>query len=241
MKKFSKILLLVLSLMLIVSAFTVIALATDEELPKPVVKYENDFESYERGKYLGDNSKKVGFFGVDWQDGSGNKYLLHYGCPNTGTNASSFLTGTYSYGTAVAKTNVADYPYAVFEFDIMKPTAEYSTFSIGTYIKNEAGGVKPADTSIKSSNLTAHLPTDAFEWAKVTVIFKYHSETVDGVTKGYLSSYAYVNGAQAYKYEKAKTFTYDENGLYNEVAENGFYLTDLRLDTSTTTNTDSTN
>lgn len=241
MKNFIKILILVLSLMLIVSAFTVISLATDEELPSPVVKYENDFESYERGKYLGDNSKKVGFFGVDWQDGSDNKYLLHYGCPNTGTNASSFLSGTYSYGTSVAKTNIADYPYAVFEFDIMKPTAEYSIFSIGTYIKNEAGAIKPADTSVKSTALTSLLPEEAFEWAKVTVIFKYHSETVDGVTKGYLSSYAYVNGVQAYKYEKAKTFTYDENGLYNEVAENGFYLTDLRLDTSTTTNTDSTN
>ena len=45
MKKFSKILLLVLSLIAIISAFTVVALATDEELPKPVVKYENDFES----------------------------------------------------------------------------------------------------------------------------------------------------------------------------------------------------
>ena len=260
MKKFSKILTVLLTLAAIVTAFTVVTLATTEEPAlSPIVKYDNNFDSYDYGTYLGDNSTKSGYFGAHGQEGSTDKYLLHYGKEHTTTKASSFLAGLYSYGTAskdaygnnVAVTNISDYPYAVFEFDIMKITNSYSTFSVGTYIKNSAGGLKPASSSVKSSSLTNYLPSEQYEWAKVTVIFAYHSETVDGAKTGYLSTYAYVNGTQAYKYYKAVTFSYDSDGEYGATVvdgektvhgalESGLYFTDLRLDTSSWTNTDTT-
>ena len=241
MKRFSKILTLLLATAVILTAFAVVALAT-EPLPDPVVKYEDNFDSYEIGVYLGDNNKKVGWFETAGQEGNTNKYLVHYGKPHSGTNATSFLGGVlYSYGTSKQLTNIVDYPYAAFEFDIMKPTDSYSTFSFGTYIKDQSGNIKPINVSVKSSSIAQFFPSEKYVWARGTVIFKYHSETADNVKTGYLSIYLYVNGKEAYKSEKAGKFVYNTEGLYSGKAENELYLTDFRFDTSSTGNTNSTN
>jgi len=240
MKRFSKILTLLLATAVILTAFAVVALAT-EPLPDPVVKYEDNFDSHEIGDYLGDNKAKVGWFEAAAQEGNTNKYLVHYGKPHTGSNATSFLTGTYSYGTSKQLTNIADYPYAAFEFDIMKPTDLYSTFSFGTYIKDSTGNIKPTNVSVKSSSITEFFPSENYVWARGTVIFKYHSETVDNVKTGYLSIYLYVNGKEVYKSEKAGKFVYNAEGLYSGKTEKELYLTDFRFDTSSVGNTNSTN
>ena len=230
MKKFSKLFALIIAIATILTVFTIVSFA-DESKPEllPVVRYDKNFDSIELKTHQESNKGGYGTFIVDAQEGNDNHYVNyhHSGLESGGAN-SSYLSDLYSYGNTT--TNLSDYPYAVFEFDIMKLSEDSPSFNLGSYIKNPKNSqvVYPA---ISSTEIYAHISDEVYEWSKVTLVYSYHSETVDGVTKGYAGYTLYVNGVKRGENLKNKSFTYDSEGLLNSYSESSLYFTDLRFDT----------
>ncbi len=225
MKKFSKILAILVALVVIVTAFTVVSLADTEANAQPVVKYDKNYNDLELGASQEANSGGYGYFGVSAQEGSSDNYVLYHHSALTGENT-SYLSGLYSYGSTA--TSITNYPYAVFEFDMMRLTESAPSFTIGTYIKSAAGkvGVYP---SIKADSIYQYVSQDTFEWSRITIVFTYHTAEVDGVTTGYCGYVFYVNGEKKLESLKNNSFTYTD-GVYNGSAESNWFFTDLRFD-----------
>ena len=75
MKKFSKLLFLLLALVVIATAFTVVALADTSEELTPVLAEALDFEEYSNGDVIKNSTTKKGQWMVGEAD-NGNKYLV---------------------------------------------------------------------------------------------------------------------------------------------------------------------
>ena len=253
MKKFTKLLILLLSIVTIVTAFTVVALA--EDTLTPLVKYENDYDGKAVGTTAEANGTGGGRFEVTAEEGNSNHYISLFGEyyqyyidsktgeEKLGSNY-SYLGGMYSSGwqdtnQASLKTPLSNYPYAVFEADVMKPASSYESFTVTMYIKN-ASSKAVGSVTYKGSDITTIInafPKNSYEWAKLTFIYKYYTEkNEDLTTTAYVDAYVYVNKKEALKKEKALSFTYGVDGKNSTTGktESELYFTDFRISASST-------
>jgi len=179
MKKFSKILTLVLAIVALASVFAVVALA-EEELT-PVLCLSLDFEGEEVGVYSdgknaadseGVRTEKNGRWDINAAD-NGNKYLVGLD-PNpeaenakNGDNKDFGISGSENY-------NVFNYPIFAFDFDFM---SNDGTFNSSVTIRPDLYGGSTNSTriaqgsSIKLANLK--MDVEALEWYHGTLIMKY--------------------------------------------------------------------
>ena len=210
MKRFSKILTLILALAAILTAFTVVALAEGETEPGFVRPFAaTTFNGYTVGASW-ETSQGVGDGGaltVQEAYSGGNRYLQVVGSSNSKSslNYSYMGGGTNSNRTGY---NTIKYPIVAFDFDLMTPNGDwglYSTTSHNTgnsagiyfrpYYYNSAGSWVVSNGWFKQISFGAlGLPTTAYQWHHVTVVFEQTSETVDDVTTYYVEQTVYVNG-----------------------------------------------
>ena len=238
MKRFNKFLTLLLAIVFTVAAFTVVSLATDEEatLSEPHVRpVTGSWEALKDGDYLGTGTRGMrrGYIYAE-ADINGNMYEVYMPGINKGHDSDVWYDnfGDYSASTGnfiereytdaegnpatkkITKYNLGDYPYVVYDFDIMTPTGNFgaptlSSFSFRTYAyfytagggfgygssKNDVN--KMADTgdsllSIASSNVFGYLDATPYNWQHVTLI----SKAYDGNNGPAFEVYVYVDGEQ---------------------------------------------
>ena len=123
MKKFSKILFLLLAFVAIVTAFTAVALASDEE---PAIEaaaanfgtLDGTFEKYEHNQQIQNSATKKGKFTVIKQDVD-NKYVFIEYEDGTGSNAENL---DFDWTTRL----IAEYKYISMDFDVMSPDGGHS-------------------------------------------------------------------------------------------------------------------
>jgi len=203
MKKFSRIIALVFSLVLIVCAFTVVALANEETELTPVTLNEVNFEDEEVGVYSnGKNSKtgtpKHGIWEIYAAD-NGNKYVVAKDIDEEG--AENGDNKDYSISASAAY-DISSYPIFAFDFDIMSNDGTY--YSTATIRPDLYGGANPSSRISQMGGVRLcdiGLPDEAYVWNHVTLI-------VDYVGGGIFNFYFYVNGELTYD---DKVFDYSEN------------------------------
>ncbi len=209
MNKFKKILVTILVLITALTFFTVVALAADdapEKEKKQAVLLDKVFnnETYSPGDVVGANPNGVGHYEIAKAD-NGNKYVLYHHSAGTG-NAGYFGMHYQSNETY----SLYDYPYLAIDFDIAKASEEYANFTItGIYYHKKAGN--GGSVALTLGSLFDYFPKNEFEWAHVTVIFRY--TIIDGTR--WLSAYVYVNGEQVYyQPEQTKVSTQESAAEY---------------------------
>ena len=181
MRKFYKILTLVLVLMAILTAVTVVALAEEPDQPYEVI-YGNyaTFDTYEDGVYLcyGRTAQAI----VTSQE-NGNKYVLMKDvAENTVTNPQWDIT--FSNTQAGTKYNVVDYPYFMVEFDIMTLSGSYSGHS---YYSRFYTDTTPGSFVASTKFTEIGLSTTPYDWQHLTILVQYKDD-------GKFSQHAYING-----------------------------------------------
>ena len=219
MKKLTRILVLLLSVVAILTAFAVVAMATDgtELVPKTI--YTVDFESNAAGDIIQDGTyqgaEKSGVWYVGEADNS-NKYVI-----STYKTGSSSVGDNYdvSIGSSVSY-DITKYPMMAFDFDVMSTTGAYHSSAT---IRPDLYGGKSNQRifQMQSTPLNAagiDIPKIANVWNHVTFIIKY-------VGDGKFNAYFYVNGKVTFEYnldyanEEAWQALLDEDGslAYNNV------------------------
>ena len=219
MKKFSRIIALLFSLVLVVSAFTVVALANEETELTPVLCHSLDFEDEEVGVYSnGRNAKtKTPKHGI-WETyaaDNGNKYIVakdidEEGAEN-GDNKDHTVSGSEAY-------DISKYPIFAFDFDIMSNDGTY--YSSATIRTDLYGGENSSSRISQMGGMKVNaigLPDEAYVWNHVTII-------VDYVGDGIFNFYYYVNGKltnddKNFDYSENWSTYFDEDGnsIYNNV------------------------
>ena len=223
MKRFSKILTLILALVAIVTAFTVVALAEDAAEPKAVnvggfrLETHFDHEYWTIGKVWGSNSGSLGDGEIKVNEAypGGNKFLHITG---TGTSTTTLRYQTF-FGGVNGKTDYTirstyafnNYPIAVLDFDIMSPTGVWgvttgdndnNSNNAALYIRPYIGSSQQGVVGNKKVEFRhLGLTTTPYEWSHVTIVYQYSEETVDNgdgttTTTSYVTQTCYVNGVQ---------------------------------------------
>ena len=190
MKKFSKIIFLLLALVAIVTAFTVVSFAADEGASlTPATVHVNDFESYAAAGDTFQNNAKAGKWMIDAAD-NGNKYLAASYDPKVGTETRS---ENWDFSIPNASTHgIHKYPTFALDFDVMSPTGTYSsdtTIRADLYGATSAGNRISQGLSFKVNSIS--LPSAKAQWNHVTITI--HSD-ISGIVTGTV----YVNGEQTY-------------------------------------------
>jgi len=128
MKRFSKILISLLALVVIITAFTVVALAAEEETVtlEATLGASKDYNSYGDGDTIQNSSAKLGKATAVEQD-DGNVYMLISYEAATGKNPENIDTGS-------TKCYLPTYPYALFSFDVMSPNGSHQS---GTFLPQD--------------------------------------------------------------------------------------------------------
>ena len=221
MKRFSKILTLILALVIIVTAFTVVALAEDAAEPKAVnvggfrLETHFDHEYWTVGKVWGDKSGTLGDgdIMVNQAYPGGNKFLNITGSStsNSSLRYNTFFGGvdgktSYSIRSTYAFSN---YPIAVLDFDIMTLTGVWgvttgsndnNSNNASLYFRPYIGGSQQKMIGNKKVEFRhLGLTTTPYEWSHVTIVYQYSEETVDNgdgttTTTSYVTQTCYVNG-----------------------------------------------
>jgi len=203
MKKAYKILTLIVSLMLIATVFTVVALA-EGEAPVPVTTggYDFEYEDKNAGDTHNDSASKLGKWTYGVAD-NGNKYVIAEYATATGTNGDNWDVSIPDS----AKYTIGEYPIFALDFDIMSDTGAYhwsATIRTDLYgAENNSWRV----TQLGSVKLNADgmkLPSEKNVWNHVTYIVEY-------VGDGVFSIHSYVNGVKSMEPKttdyKVKDFT----------------------------------
>ena len=205
MKKFTKILILLLALIAIVSAFTVVTFAAEEtERPKPVTYSKKNnaagtdftFQNTTPGSVSTYNSAKRGVY-YNSASLNGNKYLnIEYTYAADTNSPSRDIHSTYNR----TKTPLSTHPIMSFDFDIMSEIGKFptDTNSNATYFnfqiyKGGSGGSFLGRIDFANLGLSA----DPYEWIHLTYVFEYDdSDYTDGDTSmpGKFKIHFYVNG-----------------------------------------------
>lgn len=187
MKKFSKILTLVLSLVLIVTAFTVVSLAADTPVPveKTPAKY-GTFDGANVGDILSYDRSAQGI--VQVQD-NGNKYVLVKDIPNNDT-----ANPQWDIGPSVNKDfNIVAYPYFMIDFDIMTINGSYAGHSYNPrlYYAKVGGALASSSNFVGSTSFTSlgeiELSTIPYDWNHLSIVVEYKGS-------GKFVLHRYVNG-----------------------------------------------
>ena len=238
MKKFSKLLILALALVLIVTAFTVVALASGEESTRSAPYVKTVVGSWEGASVkdgdsigVGTDGKRPAYIYAEVSP-DGNKYEVYTPSPgktstgdvwydtiggeNKATVTKEYIDADGNPATKKVSTyNLADYPYVVYDFDIMTPTGVFGNptmagFQFRTYgyyyVDNEygyndslkAGAVRDTGASaldISAASVIKYLDDTPYNWQHVTLVTKAY--TVEGQIS--FDVYVYVNGVLANK------------------------------------------
>lgn len=195
MKRFTKILGLLISMVAILTAFAVVAMATDgtELVPKTI--YTVDFESNEVGDIIQDGvwqgAEKSGVWYVGEAE-NGNKYVISTyksGSPSLGDNHDVTIGPSVAY-------DIVDYPMMAFDFDIMSTTGAYH---YSATIRPDLYGGKSGQRifQMESTKFNADgvsVPAVANVWNHVTFVIRY-------VGDGKFNMYFYVNGESTFDYQ----------------------------------------
>lgn len=221
MKKFSKILVLLLSLVAIVTAFTVVAFANEDETPQPFEVLSYDFEEKEAGTAFKDANNKTGRWSVEANPEDANKYLAGYYSTLLGEtegtdNLDVSFEGTWSMGSYFGKDivdtssyDIKDYPIFAFDFDMMSPTGNYASAQI---VFDFRGSVA---SDGRLTRLPIYYPSsigltkEANVWSHVTAIVEYAGD-------GVFNTYFYINGEES----KAYSIDYKTTNFGNTDAVN---------------------
>ena len=208
MKKFSKVLLILLAVVALMTALAVTALAADAEEEtvtrgEPYVvdviwssnNYENpdDFEAHVERGYVKNVSTKAGIY-LPAKSIDGNRYVIlaHDGL----TTTSGGYENITSSGLGSKKYNVESYPYMSFDMDVMTPDAVngYQLTASVTPRFYGAYGDHGNTTGAKVSIGTLNLPATAYEWHHVTIVYKFGIKTVELNKIPVLEYSGYVDG-----------------------------------------------
>ena len=237
MNKFKKLLVLILTLIVLVSAFTVVALATEadtgtEEITKDVFEFMNyTFEGDEVGTKYEANANGVGYYGVRQSPyGDKNKYLLYYLEPQLATANASYVN--LSSTSTMKKYKMVDYNYMMLDFDIMMPNEDYSLFSyyVLVWSDHKSGTQRPYSFVWNLDALESHLPQNPYEWAHGSIILEY---VPTDENNGTINGYAYINGTCVETWENIKSVS---SGTLNdaEYTPANLYFGEIRLNNGTT-------
>ena len=173
MKRFSKILIFLLALVAIVTAFTVVALATEEEPVTLEAKLgaSKDYNGYEDGATIQNSSSKRGKATAVRQD-DGNVYMLISYESATGSNPENI-------DTTSTKCYLPTYPYALFSFDVMSPNGSHSanTYFASRLYKGSTSVGYFTDAYVYMSAIG--LSTTPYEWQHVSVVVEQDPTTLD--------------------------------------------------------------
>lgn len=222
MRKFSKILFLLLALVTIVTSISLVALAADKEESAPITAEIKKFEDYAVNDVVKDVENKEGKWTIAASDNGSNKYVVGEYAEATGTADDNWDITVTGEKKGTEDYDVLDYPTFAFDFDVMSNTGSYH---YSTTIRPDLYGGESQANRITTMSGTAlkdiALPKEAYVWNHVTFIVRY-----DG--NGIFSFYFYVNGKQtltktvnyydtAFKSSAVTTVTYwndltDENG-----------------------------
>ena len=185
MKKFSRILLLLLAVAIAVTSFTVVALATEEEpaieaAPAVFGSIDGTYEKYDDGTSIQNSSAKKGKFTI-LQQGDGNKIAYTAYEAGSGSNAENY---DFDWTTR----DIADYPLLALEFDVMSFTGSYSaSFYFRLREKSDSG--KYTDLNLLGRNYFSDfgLSSTPYDWQHLTLIV----ELADDLSFNY---HVYVDG-----------------------------------------------
>ena len=206
MKKFSKILTLLLSFVLIVTVFTVITLAAEKPVASSFSGTNNKssldftFDSYTPGAIRAYNNTKRGVMFYD-ATVDGNKYLsveyVYNDSETTKTGQTYDFSSTSSYSTY----SLNNYPVMSFDFDVMSelgviPTNNSSCATYFSFFVSKSGTKGPSFSRIEFANLGLSKKAP-YEWRHLTFVFEYAPEDyLDGETQKHrdFKIYFYENG-----------------------------------------------
>jgi len=215
MKKLKRILVLMLSVVAILTAFAVVAAATDATELVPKTIYTVDFESNEAGDIIQDGvwqgAEKSGVWYIGEAE-NGNKYVISTyktGSPSLGDNHDVTIGSSVAYG-------INKYPMMAFDFDIMSTTGAYH---YSATVRPDLYGGKSGQRifQMQSTKLNADgvsIPAVANVWNHVTFVINY-------VGDGKFNAHFYVNGKLTFEYnldyanEEAWQALLDEEGNLN--------------------------
>ena len=207
MKKFTKLLILLLSLVAIFTAFTVVALADGEAaLSTPRIKNMGnsggpDWDGKLDGTPFGSGTAN-GRYGYIYAEASDTQNL--YGVFMPSPKKSNVETTDNSYygedlgldqstekrtigesSVTVYKYNPIDYPYFVYSFDTMTPTGNFGASGTNApmndlQFRTGIGGTQKGNYSliIDTPTIFSKLDSTPYMWQHVTVIAKYRSDNV---------------------------------------------------------------
>lgn len=241
MRKFTKVFILLLSVVLLVTAFCVVAMASDTddiatlEKKHARIRYY-DYETGTKGSLSWNaNPSGAGTFEIAVAE-DGSKYIQHH--VSAGTGNAGYLTGP---DRANKTYSISEYPYLSIDFDICKTKEEgdyagagvtafyfgngnvYDDFgNLSGTLNYETGG----NTTIDIGKIKKYLPAEAMTWAHVTMIFKYHIQN----DTQYIGIYAYVDGKLVYLSDTFHTMN------TKRLASN-YYFGTFRINNSGNTNT----
>ena len=201
MKRFSKILTLILALVTILTAFTVVALAEVEggsAKSQPALDYE--------GTTAGTTVSTTFFYKEDYP--GGNKYLVYDNSVNgQGKTIDHTPSGVSSNSS---KHRVKDWPIIAYDFDFMTPTGHLGyrdkvNNSAGLtprpyyYAVNNNGRFEASNYWSKITFKAMGLSNEKYLWQHVTLIYVWEGENFtynDVTSSNFYSVYASVNGAE---------------------------------------------
>ena len=209
MKKLSKILVLLLSLVAIVTAFTVVALA-DETTGRgaPVVALDVDFSNKKDGDTVSNSTDKLGKWTVSASEDQ-NKYLVgsYDSAGSSEQNLDISFNATWSvrdlFGAPLFDTTEygvygveTEYPIYAFDFDVMSPTGLYTGDKYSAAIRFDLYGVKVSDgKGSRIAQMTScrfydfKLSSVPYEWQHVTMLTSH-------IGNGVFETRFFVNGKE---------------------------------------------
>ena len=221
MKKYSKILLLILSLALTLTAFGVVALATegDEQpalTPVTVTGDNFNFEEKETGFLISQTSDKDGIWYVGEAD-NGNKYAVAAYDDGTGSNGQNWDPTFHNN----SKLGIDKYPIFAFDFDVRSTTGGWHwglTMRADLYGGPGGANARLSQTAAKKLNNDGIKLSGKDEWKHVTYVVEY---TGNGV----FNFISYVNGVKT----SSSSINYNETKFSAQYSSNSsiVYFNDL--------------
>ena len=230
MKKFSKILTLVLALVIIVTAFTVVALADNEVEPKRYslnAGYDYTFESGTVGGITGFNwgskQAKDDFVQIREAYDGGNKYLWLSG------NAYNENASVYTYGSSKnedrEKYGIGKTPIMSLDFDVMTLNGSWGAgsnngnsagFYLRPYYWTGSSWTNPTETLNKIAYKDMGLSTQAYLWQHITLVTEYYTvyDAETDTTTHKIGIRTFVNGV-----ETSAKGTFDISAKYSSLTE----------------------
>ncbi len=206
MKKFSKIFVLLFAVVAILTAFSVVSLAADEAIAPNSYTYDiaDSWNGKADGAFIGVAEERYGYMYAKIA-ADGNYYAIFE--PKDGTS-NNFVEPNLAGSMNADKTfvyNLRDYPYIMFDLDIMTPTGTHNNPSFNLRLQHTtARDGKSVYVNyplvFTVSSFKNYLDTTSGKWSHVSVVmyttFDTDAET-GKITKTYVTYTYFINGVKA--------------------------------------------